>query len=257
VATWGALGTFGAVPGMDGTDAITAYLNENSSGEADYFASKPPINAESLAVYDVIILQDLSGWPAFTPDEMTAFDSWVRTGGGVISLNGYSADDNEMKNVNMLLAFTGMSYNIGSDTAGTAAANANPCAYCYGSSVPVGGWVTTHPIAVNIKDVGAFHGRSISAPEAEPVQRTTEGLLAAAKQVDMGRVFMFHDEWVTYNSQWTGQGIESTCLYNDPNNTCNDRHPTNDYTPAQFWFNSIKWVSNKECFIIDDVTVIR
>ena len=30
--TWGALGTFGAVPGQDGQDAITKWLNDNSSG---------------------------------------------------------------------------------------------------------------------------------------------------------------------------------------------------------------------------------
>ncbi len=46
LATWGALGTYGAVPGMDGQDAITAWLNEYSTGEAEYFATKPTITAK-------------------------------------------------------------------------------------------------------------------------------------------------------------------------------------------------------------------
>ena len=29
----------------------------------------------------------------------------------------------------------------------------------------------------------------------------------AATGVDAGRVFVFHDEWITYNSQWTGAGL--------------------------------------------------
>jgi len=75
LATWGALGTYGAVPGMDGQDAITAWLNENSTGEAEYFATKPALTADVLATYQVIILQNLNGW-TFTADEKAAFEAW-------------------------------------------------------------------------------------------------------------------------------------------------------------------------------------
>ncbi len=256
LATWGALGTFGAVPGMDGTDAITAWLNANSTGEADYTAAKPAITAEYLANYDVIILQDLSAWPAFTAEEIAAFDAWLAAGGGAISLNGYSANGLEMTNVNALLASSGMSYVANSDTFGT---TGGTCGYCYGNSIPQGGW-TTHPIGANITNVGAFHGRSITPGAAEIVaQDPTAGVVAAAATVGEGRVFMFHDEWVTYNSQWTGQGIPGaeSCT-TDPNNSCYGYGPASDYQSAQFWFNSIKWASGDiECFDIDDVTIVK
>lgn len=261
VATWGALGAYGAVPGMDGTDAITAWLNSNSTGEADYFATKPAITAEFLAAYDVIILQDLSGWPAFTPDEIAAFDAWISTargelpGGGVISLNGYSANGSEMTNVNTLLASTGMSYVPNSDTSGNN--TGVMCAYCYGNSVPQAGW-TDHPITLNLTQVGAFHGRSITPGDAQIVAQTADGVVGAAKQMGAGRVFMFHDEWVTYNSQWTGEGITGAeSCHDDPNNTCYGHGPAEQYSSAQFWYNSLIWAaSDPTCFEIEDPNII-
>jgi hypothetical protein len=174
----------------------------------------------------------------------------------VISLNGYSANGNEMNNVNALLAFAGLGYVPSSDTVGE---GYNTCQYCYGSSAPMGGWVATHPIAANIKDVGAFHGRSITVGAGtEIVAETTEGVLGATAAVDSGRVFMFHDEWVTYNSQWTGAGVPTSCAYGDPNNNCNDKGPAQDYSSAQFWYNAILWASgNPTCFDITDPTIVK
>ena len=256
LATWGALGTFGAVPGMDGTDAITEYLNMNSTGEADYSATKPAVTADYLANYDVIILQDLSAWPAFTAEEVAAFDAWVAAGGGVISLNGYSDNDNEMTNVNTLLASSGMSYVPASDTSGDN--TGVECAYCFGNSVPQAGWNAAHPITTNLTQVGAFHGRSIVPGDAEIVAQTADGVVGAAKQVGEGRVFMFHDEWVTYNSQWTGVGITGSESCKNMHDACFGFGPAEKYSSAQFWFNSIKWLSGDiACFDIVDPTIIK
>jgi hypothetical protein len=260
VATWGALGTYGAVPGQDGTDAITAWLNENSTGDADYFATKPPITTEALAPYKVLILQDLSGWPAFSADEKAVVEAWVRAGGGVISLNGYSANGNEMSNVNDLLAFSGIAYVANSDTANETQRKSElgVCEDCYGASVPQDGWVTTHPIAAQMKKVGAFHGRAVQG--GTPVATQWGFTLGATADLDAGHVFMFHDEWVTYNSQWDGSGIPTDCT--DPqysaNGQCTTEHPKLQYSNAQFWYNSLRWVSGSPaCFDIVDPTIIK
>ncbi len=255
ITTWGALGTYGAVPGMDGTDAITAWLNANSTGDADYFAAKPVIDEASLANYDVIILQDLSAWPAFSEAEIAAFNAWILAGGGVISLNGYSANGSEMNNVNALLAASGMSYVANSDTSGTAS---GACAYCYGNSVPQAGW-TTHPIAANLTQVGAFHGRSVTAGDGEIVAQGADGVYGATKALGEGRVFMFHDEWVTYNSQWTGENIPgSESCHVDPNNQCYGEGPAEKYSSAQFWYNSIKWAGgDRECFEVHVPGIVK
>lgn len=260
LATWGALGAYGAEGGTgEGLDAIVAWLNDNSTGEAAYFADKPPITAEALAVYDVILIQDVSMWAAFTADEKAVFEAWVRAGGGVISLNGYSANNNEMANVNDLLGFSGLSYVPASDTANETqrATKLGVCEDCYGASVPQGGW-TTHPIGLNMKQVGAFHGRAVMG--GTPVAVEFGSTLGATADVDLGHVFMFHDEWVTYNSQWTGAGLPTDCSDQQysANGQCLLEHPLEQYSIPQFWYNSIKWVSgDPSCFVIEDETIIR
>lgn len=256
--TWGALGTFGAVPGQDGQDAITKWLNDNSSGEASYTATKPVITADYLAPYKVLIIQDVSAWGAFTPEEKAVVQDWVRTkGGGIISLNGYSANGSEMANVNDLLSFTGMSYVAASDTSNEAdrtAALGASCQDCFGNSVPQAGW-SAHPIGLNVDQVGAFHGREV-VPGATGVvvAQTGTDVFGAAGEFGTGRVFFFHDEWVTYNSQWTGQGVAVDCSTRD---TCETQTAAQQYTIPQFWFNSLKWLSNVECFDITDPDIVK
>ncbi len=269
IAVFGQQGAFGAVPGMDGVSAIQQWLNENSSAAAALFREKPAITAEFLSQYDVIILEDPRSvkdgpkWQ-YSAEEIAAVETWIRTAPdglarGIISLSGYSADAAEVDPTNALLAFSGMQYVAGSDTLGS---STDTCAYCLGNSVPQREWNAAHPISANISAVGAFHGRSVTvsgAAETVSTQGTT--ILAAAAQVDLGRVFMFHDEWVTYNSQWNGQGLTNNCLTEyetDPNHACRQVHPSTTYQTSTFWYNALKWVSgDPQCFDITDPTIIK
>jgi hypothetical protein len=68
------------------------------------------------------------------------------------------------------------------------------------------------------------------------------------KLVGKGHVLVYADEWITYTSQWNGQGNSSA---NDPN--CVGFLPQNDYQTAQFWYNMIKWSQpSATCFKIVD-----
>lgn len=257
IATWGGLGTYGANPGGDGSDAISSWLNANSTGEADYFATKPVITREALDPYDVIILQDLNGW-TFTPEEKAAFEGWVRErGGGVIALQGYSADGNEALPTNELVAFSGLAY-AGVTGAGDTSGTAEPgCGYCLGNSDKQEGFVPTHPISANVTAVGAFYGRSV-AGDGDVVAEEAGKVLGMTKQVDAGRVFLFHDEWVTYNSQWNGTGLAEDCRTYDANHQCYNVSPVTDFQIPQFWYNSLLWASgNPACFTIDDPVIIK
>ncbi len=263
VAVFGQQGNYGAVPGMDGTSAIQAWLNENSSADVQLFHDKPAINAEFLAQFDVIILEDPRAtkdgpkW-VYGADEIAAVEAWVRGGPrGIIALSGYSADQGEVDPTNQLLAFTGMQYVGSSDTLGSASGS---CAYCLGNSVSETGWNTAHPIAKNITAVGAFHGRSINITGQGVETISTDGatVLGAVAQVDQGRVFMFHDEWVTYTSQWDGTGLQNDCRALDANHMCLNVHPSTTYQTSTFWYNSLRWVSGEpQCFDINDETIIK
>lgn len=264
VAVFGQQGNFGAVPGMDGTSAIQAWLNTNSSAEVALFRDKPAINADFLAQFDVIILEDPRAvkdgpkW-SYGPDEIAAVEAWLRGGAkGIIALSGYSADAAEVDPTNALLAFSGLQYVAGSDTLGSASGQ---CAYCLGNSVSETEWNTAHPIAANITAVGAFHGRSVTVNNAAAVTVSTAGstVLGATVQVDQGRVFMFHDEWVTYTSQWNGAGLQDDCrTIGDPNHSCLNVHPSTTYQTSTFWYNALRWVSGEpQCFDIMDDSIIK
>jgi hypothetical protein len=267
VGMLGRSGTYGAVPGQDGSAALVAWLNTNSSAAASNFTTKPELTEEFLAGYNVLILQALETaegagqqWQ-FSPAEVAAFEAWVRAGGGVIALTGYGAYPDEATPTNQLLAFSGLQYaGLGGagDTYGDGTCP-DACCYCLGNSVPSGGFDASHPISANMQAVGAFWGRSVNAPAgAQVVAADGSKVLGASMQVDAGRVFMFHDEWVTYTSQWDGSGLQTTCLYNDPNNPCNNIHPSTSYQVEQFWYNALRWASGDiACFDIDIDVIIK
>lgn len=253
----GRLPSYGAVPGMDDTAALQQWLNARSSAVVTTFTADTPLTDAFLAEYDVLILQALEereGGPywSFSADEVAAFERWVRAGGGVVTLTGYGANPAEVTPTNQLLAFTGMAY--GSDDI-LAQCPDNDCC-CASNSVPLTGWNATHPIAANMRAVGAFHGRSVMAAGGDIVAAgaTTYG---ATKTFDDGRVFMFADEWVTYTSQWDGTGAE-TCATDPAHNLCVGRTADVYYQVPQFWYNALRWASGEVgCFDITDPTIVK
>jgi hypothetical protein len=252
-------------PGADTTVALQTWLNSKSSAAVDLITTKPTLNADFFAKYDVLILQALEtaegvGHWTFTPDELAAFEAWVRAGGGVITLMGYGGQSSEVNPTNQLLAFTGMSYN----TDDILVTCPDSCCYCFGAAVPMGGWNPTHPISANITYVGAFHGRSINAGDGEvvasgPTLSASAGTVVygATKKIDAGHVFMFNDEWVTYTSQWNSTGTECSNI-TDMNHSCYQKTPDKYFQVQQFWYNALLYASgDRECFTIDDPVIVK
>jgi hypothetical protein len=225
------------------------------------YVTDTPITADFLAQYDVLILQALEareGGPYWQLDaaELAAFEGWIREGGGVITLTGYGANTAEVNPTNQLLGFSGLSYAT-DDILGTGTCPDNDCC-CTSNSVPVTGWNAMNPVAANIMRVGAFHGRSVLGASGDDVVAQGATVYGGTRQVDMGRVFVFADEWVTYTSQWDGTGA-MTCATDPAHNYCMNRLAPQFYQVPQFWYNAIKWVSgDRECFDFDaDVPIVR
>jgi hypothetical protein len=255
----GRLPTYGAVPGQDNTAALEAWLNEKSSAVVVTHTTDVAITPEFLSQYDVLILQALEnqeGGPYwdYEGQEVVALRQWVEAGGGIISMMGYGAVANEVNPTNTLLSFSGFSYN--GDDILYECGLVPVCCHCLGSSVPMEGWNQNHPISANINSVGVFHGRSINAPaEAEIVAEGEGGIYGATLQWGEGRIFVFNDEWVSYTSQWTGEGVDDDCM-TDTDDVCYGISPDTQYQVPQFWYNAIKWVSDRECFTIDEPTIV-
>ncbi len=266
LAALGAIATYGA--GNDNTAAFLDWLNTKSTAKVDIFKSRTTLTSEFLAGYDVIILQNLTGWD-FSADEVSAFAAWVQGGGGVVSLIGYESNNaNEVGPANALLSVSGMQYNTDDFPAEgcpqdlAMCPESSPCCYCWGNSVPITAWSPDHPVSANMQAVGAFRGRSVSPGAGWVFLTYLDRVLGATQAVGEGQVLIFGDEWITYTSQWLGTGLENGNP--DQYNPCYDitaghfKTGATVFQIAQFWYNSIEYVAPPtECdFAIDHPDVI-
>jgi len=251
-------------PGVWGDASDTAFqnwLNSSSAGTAkvDNYLTKPGLTQDFLAGYNVIIFQGLGDdsnngpWWTFSAAEVTAFQDWIENkGGGVISLSGYSSDSNEINAKNALLAFSGIQYNKENISPPCAIAM---CPYRCGNPYQITEWIRNDAVIANLSlgvtMVGMDGGNTIIAPaDAHVAAQTTNASSVnnwlVGKVVGKGRVLVYADEWITYTSQWTGQGNQ-----NDP--SCTGFLPQDLYQIAQFWYNMIRWTQpNAQCFKIVD-----
>ena len=255
-------------PGVwgDGSDtAFQDWLNSSSAGTAkvDNYPAKPTFAADFLAGYNLIILAGLGDnsnngpWWTFSASEVAAFQDWIENkGGGVISLSGYSNDNNEISAKNALLAFSGISYDQ--------SINSPPCAivmcpYRCGNPYQITEWNRSDPVieklGLGVKMIGIDGGRPISAPaDAHVAAMTTDATSVrnwlVGKITGKGRVLAYADEWITYTDQWDGQDGQ---YLNDP--SCKGFLPQDLYQTAQFWYNMIHWSQPAAtCFTIVDTT---
>jgi hypothetical protein len=259
VAVIGKPGRWGANPAGDSDTALQEWLNSSSAGtaKADNYTTRHTLTPDFLAPYSVIILASLSEdsntgpfW-TFDSSEAAALADWVQNkGGGLITLTGYSGDGREVDPLNQLIGFSGITYN--SDGIYATCVDWRVCGCAHSNTLA--DWNRTDPVIANLSNnvtwVGLDNGRSINAPADAHVAATVAGPKNAlvGKLVGKGHVLVYADEWITYTSQWNGQGNSSA---NDPN--CVGFLPQNDYQTAQFWYNMIKWSQpSATCFKIVD-----
>jgi len=157
VAVVGKAGVWG-----DASDtAFQDWLNSSSAGTAkvDDYAAKPTFTADFLAGYNLIILAGLGDntntgpWWTFSASEVAAFQDWIENkGGGVISLSGYSNDNNEISAKNALLAFSGISYEQDCISPPCAIVDANKNKMCYrcGNPYQIIEWNRSDPEIANL-----------------------------------------------------------------------------------------------------------
>lgn len=202
VATLGVPGTWGQ------GDVFAAWLSARSvAGAADL--KYQTLTKELLAPYQVIVAQDLSkGNRSYSSAEVQALNDWIAGGGGFMTLIGY-ADPSEVTNVNALLAPQGISY--GSEQI---------LAKKGGSTIPITQW-QPHPVTQGVTRVGIDNGYPVQG--GGTVVATEQGYdLLRVKEAGHGHVLVWADEWITYDSEWSG-------------------HP--DYQVQLFWLNAIKWLT--------------
>ncbi|WP_437294390.1 hypothetical protein [Sorangium sp. So ce426] len=203
IATLGEPGQWG-----DG-DVFESWLNERSINGA-FGLSGAELTAEELAKHQVIVIQDVSDiGRTYSEAEVEALRDWISKGGGLMTLIGYG-QTRERENVNTLLAPLGVSYD---------AAQILPRRG--GATVPITEWSGEHPVLDGIEAVGVDTGYPVVGEGTTLATGDGHDVLKALEVGD-GRVLVWGDEWITYNSEWVD-------------------HP--EYQVERFWLNAIKWMT--------------
>lgn len=207
IATLGAAGTAGV------GNVFAAWLDARSDLGATNLGDQE-LTPALLAGYQVIVAQNLKNRPnPITQAEVDALQAWIKAGGGFMTLIGYS-DSSERTNVNKLLEPYGMNYEPTPILAKQG-----------GSTIAITNWVA-HPVTADVTRLGVDNGYAVAGNGS--ILATEQGFnLLQVKEVDQGHVLMWGDEWITFDSEWSG-------------------HP--DYQVERFWLNAIKWLTpTKQC----------
>lgn len=202
IATLGLVGQWGA------GDVFAQWLDSRSNnGAVDL--NDQVLTKTLLDQYQVIVAQDLSKMNrTYSVEEVIALSNWVNAGGGFMTLIGY-ADPSERTNVNTLLQSFSMNYG-----------EAQILPAVGGMTVPVTNWVA-HPVTAGVSRIGVDNGYPVQGMGLTIATEQGYDVLKA-QEVASGHVLVWGDEWLTYNSEWTG-------------------HP--EYELELFWLNAIKWLT--------------
>lgn len=236
----------GIVDDVDvGGDGVCDCLNIATIGEigpystggnvfSDWIDSRSPLGATALgdqvltdallAKFQVVVVlyastlaldaqgKHLDPHHAFSADEAAAFERWVRAGGGVMTTIGYAGWENpEVDNVNVLLTPLGMGYSTTKlDVAGN-----------------VVNW-TPHPVTQGVSNIFADNGVEPDGVNGTTLALDPNGHVALqVGQAGSGRIVVWGDEWITYDSEWAD---------------------ATDQQVELFWLDILKWLTPpKQC----------
>lgn len=215
IATLGQIG-----PWSNGGNVFETWLNARSPLGATALDDQV-LTPELLAPFQVVVVLHVDTTEVsngdrvaeahheFSESEATAFGAWVQAGGGVMTTIGYTGDEAaEVVNVNRLLGTVGMGYST--------------------TNLDLTGYVAEweeHPVTLGVSNIFTDNGVEPAGPSGVTVARTGDGAGQSGLQVTeagSGRVIVWGDEWITYDSEWADVEEQQVEL---------------------FWINILKWLS--------------
>lgn len=214
------IGTLGQIgPWSNGGNVFETWLNARSPLGATDLGDQV-LTAEVLAPFQVIVVlhvdttsvsnddRTAAAHHEFSADEATAFGAWVEAGGGVMTTIGYTGDEAaEVANVNRLLNTLGMGYS---------ATNLDLTGF-------IDDWDADHPVTMGVSNIFTDNGVEPAGTAGIVVAHNAEGMPALeVAETGSGRVVVWGDEWITYDSEWEDVEEQQVEL---------------------FWINILKWLS--------------
>ncbi len=171
-------------PGSLASSQFVAWLT--AQGTSTVRIDPPLIDDAALAPYDVIIIDRLMR--PYSAAEADVFATWVSAGGGLMAMTGHVSDPIQAQTwPNSILA---------------------PFAIAYSGPLLLGP-VTSflpHPVTTGVTSVtfeGGFQVDETMAGVTTLVAQLPAAPTARAREFDAGKVFVWGDEWIQYDSEWS------------------------------------------------------
>lgn len=212
IATLGQIG-----PWSNGGNVFASWLNARSPQGAVALDDQV-LTADVLRPFQVVVALHVGtmdvvsnkitarGHHAFSDAEVEAFHAWVQNGGGAMTTIGYFSDEaKEVVNVNKLLTPLGVGYST--------------------TNLDLNGFVTdftSHPLTLGISSINTQNGVEPASLGTALAHGPNQRLALTVNEVDKGRVVVWGDEWITYDSEWADVKNQQVEL---------------------FWVNILKWLS--------------
>ncbi len=173
-------------PGSNPSSNFQTWLTNAGTTVKRIQTSTTALTAQEIAPYNVLVLDWLQH--DYTPAEAAIVKAFVEAGGGLISMTGYNNTVTDFR-ANALIGELGVSY----------------------GGALVSGPVTTfvsHPITAGLTSITFAGGYVVSETGSPPYTRTPiasipAGKVAYAIQAAKGRAFVWGDEWIEFDSEWT------------------------------------------------------
>ena len=170
-----------------------------------------PLTPAELNKYDIIILDWLQR--TYTPQEAADMQAWVEAGGGLMTMTGHVNNNTVIDRPNTFIGPMGLTYN--------------------GSQGFFSGPVTNfapHPINAGLTSLTFAGGLYIDIVDDgigvnQTIMTLPPGPVGVVQERMKGRVFVFGDEWVEFDSQWMNmpdikQFWVQTLVYLGPKDSC-------------------------------------
>ena len=163
---------------------------EAQGTQVDRISTNPNelLDKATLNKYDIIILDYLVR--SYTVDEAMTTQTWVEAGGGLMSMTGFTNAQFSADRPNSLIKPMGLSYNTSKGF----------------FSGPVTQFAA-HPITMGLTSISFYGGLFIDiVNDGVGVNKTImtlpQGPVGVVQDRKNGRLFIFGDEWVEFDSEW-------------------------------------------------------
>jgi hypothetical protein len=171
--------------GQNPSSSFQAWLEARGTSVVRFGLDDSALTRPMLDAFDVVVVDKLLR--DYTPAEANILREYVEDGGGLMVMSGYTGQGPDRTRPNTLLSAFGLSYATGLHDG------------------PAEDW-EPHAISMGVLSVTFDGGYLIEAEESEGNTVIVEidgGAAGLVQERGAGRVFVFGDEWIQFDSEWS------------------------------------------------------